>query len=43
MSTLRDGRAQITMGSLERSAIQITARESVVQTIFEKVGGQRAS
>ena len=43
MSTLRDGRAQIAMGSLERSAIQITARESVVQAIFEKVGGKPAS
>ncbi len=43
MSTLRDGREQITMGTLDKTVLVITGRASIIERIFEKVGGKPAS
>lgn len=40
---LRDGREQITMGTLDKTVLVITGRASIIERIFEKVGGKPAS
>lgn len=43
MHRLRADRAQVTMGTLDKTVLAITGRASVIERIFEKVGGKPAS